>query len=98
MVCSTASSLVQLLETDVVGVLSEALTAQVEVVLPEKEGTGDVSERAVDSLPDETVSVSATDALPRSLAKLPWAAEPNVVVTHDGDLLFLLLKRFKSLS
>ena len=52
----------------------------------------------MDGLPDQTVSVGAADALPRSLAKLPWAAEPNVVVTHDGDLLFLLLKHFKSLS
>ena len=68
------------------------------MVLPEREGTGDISEREVDGLPDQTVSVGAADALPRSLAKLPWAAEPNVIVTHDGDLLFLLLKHCISLS
>ena len=34
--------------------------------------------------PDETVSVGATSALPGSLAILPRAAEPNVLVSH-GD-------------
>ena len=59
--------LVQLLETNVSGVLTEALPAHVQVVFP-----------------DHSVAVAAGAALPGALSVLPWATEPNVIVTHLG--------------
>jgi hypothetical protein len=37
-------------------------------------------------LPDHSVAVAASTALPGALSVLPWATVPNVIVTHLGLL------------
>ena len=73
---------VQLLEADVVGVLPEALTAHVQVVLanqavPKKTGKLETFKTKYFLL-----LVGASSAGSRSLAVLPRPTVPNVVVTH----------------
>merc|ERR1719348_879374 len=69
-----SGQLIQLLKSDVSGVLTEALTADIKMVLP-----------------DHAMSVAAGPALPGPGAVLPWAGEPNVVVTHpDFETLSLV--------
>ena len=36
--------------------------------------------------PDHTVTIAAGTALSGALSVLPWATEPNVIMTHVGDL------------
>ena len=83
MVCD---NLIQLLESDVVGVLSEALTAHVQVVLPAKSKTkSNIFSQMnynIFVLPDETVLVTASSAASGALSVLSWTAEPNILVTH----------------
>ena len=57
------------------------------MVLPADSEIEESSDHRIDDSPDQAVSVGAASAFPRALAVLPRAAEPNVVVTHDGFFL-----------
>ena len=97
---SAASSLVKLLEADIASVLSEALTAQVQVVFPTTILTPNNRREDPTSghKPDETVSVGAASTLPGALAELPGAAEPDVLVTHLEDRFNFSSETLQSLS
>jgi len=87
--------LVQLLEADVLGVLMEALPAEVEVVLPDQAVPASINFRPTLSffLPSLSIlfhifpfslssPIAASFTLPRAGSKLPWSGIPDVVMTH----------------
>ena len=84
---ATVESLVQLLEADFVGVLTEAAAAHVEAVLADQSmGVGAATTAAaLVSLQRQTPIAQRHLPHPRSLTELLRMRVPHVSVTHDSD-------------